>query len=50
MVRIMVGTLCEVGSGERKIDSINELLEGGERSLAGETMPSKGLMLMNIEY
>lgn len=50
MVRILVGTLCEVGSGKRSPESMRQLLESGDRSLAGETMPAQGLMLMKVEY
>ncbi len=50
MVRIIVGTLCEVGSGKRSADSMPKLLASRNRELAGETMPAKGLMLINVEY
>lgn len=50
MVRILVGTLCEVGCGKRTPESMTELLEARNRSMAGETMPAKGLMLMEVEY
>ncbi len=50
MVRILVGTLCEVGCGKRLPESMETLLAARNRSLAGETMPAKGLMLMEVEY
>ncbi len=50
MVRILVGTLCEVGCGKRTPESIEKLLLVRNRALAGETMPAKGLMLMEVEY
>ena len=50
MVRILVGTLCEVGCGKRKPESMEHLLAARNRSMAGETMPAKGLMLMEVEY
>ncbi|MBO5364429.1 MAG: tRNA pseudouridine(38-40) synthase TruA [Clostridia bacterium] len=50
MVRILVGTLCEIGCGKRTPGSIEQLLQARNRSLAGETMPAKGLMLMEVEY
>lgn len=50
MVRILVGTLCEVGCGKRTPESMTELLMAKNRSMAGETMPAKGLMLMEVEY
>ena len=49
MVRIMVGTLLEVGRGERSVDSIPALF-GAERAKAGELIPSSGLTLMEVTY
>lgn len=49
MVRIMVGTLLEVGRGERDADSIPELF-GQDRALAGALIPACGLCLMEVTY
>jgi tRNA pseudouridine38-40 synthase len=49
MVRIMVGTLLEVGRGDRKLESI-PMLFGAERAQAGELIPSCGLCLMEVTY
>lgn len=49
MVRIMVGTLLEVGRGERKPESI-DLLYGAQRADAGELVPACGLCLMEVTY
>ena len=49
MVRIMVGTLLEVGRGERSVDSIPELF-GAQRAQAGELIPACGLCLMEVTY
>ena len=49
MVRIMVGTLLEVGRGERNIESIPQLF-GADRSDAGELVPACGLCLMEVIY
>lgn len=49
MVRIMVGTLLEVGLGEREASGV-ELLFGGERAEAGVTVPACGLCLMEVTY
>jgi tRNA pseudouridine38-40 synthase len=49
MVRIIVGTLVEVGRGERVADSIPELF-GGKRAEAGFLVPPQGLCLMEVEY
>ena len=49
MVRILVGTLVEVGRGEREMDSIPALF-GGKRAEAGFLAPAQGLCLMEVEY
>lgn len=49
MVRIMVGTLIEVGQNIRKADSI-PLLFGGKREDAGYLVPAQGLCLMEVNY
>jgi len=49
MVRILVGTLVEVGRGERELDSIHALF-GGKRAEAGFLAPGQGLCLMEVFY
>ena len=49
MVRILVGTLIEVGRGTRRADSIPELF-GAKREQAGFLAPGKGLCLMEVRY
>ena len=49
MVRIMVGTLLEVGRGERDPDTIPALF-GAKREAAGPLVPASGLCLMEVEY
>ena len=49
MVRILVGTLVEVGRGERTPDSIPKLF-GGKRAEAGFLAPAQGLCLMEVFY
>ena len=49
MVRIMVGTLFEIGSGEREVDNICSLF-GARREEAGITVPACGLCLMEVTY
>ena len=49
MVRILVGTLVEVGRGQRQADSIPELF-GGKRAEAGFLAPPQGLCLTEVDY
>jgi tRNA pseudouridine38-40 synthase len=50
MVRIIAGTLIEVGWGKRTPESVGEILEAKDRALAGPTAPPEGLTLVQIEY
>ena len=50
MVRILVGTLLEVGMGKRNPDSMPDLLEAKDRSKAGYLVPPHGLRLEAVYY
>lgn len=50
MVRILTGTLLEVGKHKRKPEEIAGILEAGSRENAGELAPAKGLTLMEVRY
>ena len=50
MVRILTGTLLEVGFGKRTPESMLTLLEAKDRKLAGPTAPACGLCLMQVDY
>ncbi|TCK89024.1 tRNA pseudouridine38-40 synthase [Natranaerovirga hydrolytica] len=50
MVRIIVGTLLEVGEGKIKEDAILNMLESKERENAGTRAPAKGLTLQSVKY
>ncbi|MBR1803063.1 MAG: tRNA pseudouridine(38-40) synthase TruA [Clostridia bacterium] len=50
MVRIIAGTLLEIGLGEKKPEEMKEILEAKDRQKAGKTLPATGLFLMNVEY
>ena len=50
MVRIIVGTLIEVGRGALPPEGIKEILKAKDRAAAGKTLPAKGLFLMKVYY
>lgn len=50
MVRILTGTLIEVGLGKRTVDSMQVLLDSKTRSEAGAMMPACGLTLVEVKY
>lgn len=50
MVRILTGTLLEVGIGKRSADSIPVLFASGIRENAGFTAPAQGLVLREVFY
>ncbi|WP_141434145.1 tRNA pseudouridine(38-40) synthase TruA [Bacillus sp. 03113] len=50
MVRIMVGTLLDVGRGYRSADSVADILVKKDRKLAGKTSSAKGLYLWEVFY
>ena len=50
MVRILVGTLLEVGSGKRSPGDMPRLLEARDRQAAGFTAPAQGLFLWEQKY
>lgn len=50
MVRSIIGTIIEIGRGEKDSDTIQTAIVTGDRSLAGKTAPAHGLTLMKVEY
>ncbi|ARK28548.1 tRNA pseudouridine synthase A [Halalkalibacter krulwichiae] len=50
MVRIIVGTLLEVGIGKRVPDELATILEAEDRTKAGKTAPGNGLFLWKVSY
>jgi tRNA pseudouridine38-40 synthase len=50
MVRVLVGTVLEVGGGRRSLEDFVSLLEGAPRERAGETAPPHGLHLASVRY
>lgn len=50
MVRIIAGTLLEVGLGKQEPEYVKRVLESKNRESAGKTVPGKGLTLYKVEY
>lgn len=50
MVRILVGTLVEVGTKKRSPEDVNRILEACDRQQAGPLAPAQGLALMRVYY
>lgn len=50
MVRIVVGTLVEVGREKYPAERVKEIMEACDRQQAGPTMPAKGLLLFRYEF
>ncbi|MBS4201581.1 tRNA pseudouridine(38-40) synthase TruA [Bacillus sp. FJAT-49732] len=50
MVRIMVGTMLDVGTGKIELQTIPSILTGRDRTLAGKTAPAEGLYLWEVYY
>ena len=50
MVRIIAGTLVEVGLGKIKPEEIEKIIDKGDRQKAGKTLPPQGLYLVSVDY
>ena len=50
MVRVVVGTLVEVGAGRREPGWVADALAACDRSAAGPTAPAQGLTFWRVEY
>ena len=50
MVRSLVGTVVEIGRGQRPVGDIARLLAAPDRTQAGRTAPARGLFLMKVDY
>ncbi len=49
-VRIMVAFLLEIGSNQRPVDDVSQVLTAKDRTLARMTAPASGLYLVNVDY
>ena len=50
MVRIIAGTLVDVGIGKIQAEEIPNIIKSKKRENAGKTLPPQGLFLVNVEY
>jgi tRNA pseudouridine38-40 synthase len=50
MVRVLVGTMLEVGGGRRSLENFKQLLAGAPRDAAGDTASPHGLYLESVSY
>ena len=50
MVRVIVGTMVDVGRGRLASGAISEILEAKDRRRAGRTAPARGLCLVSVDY
>lgn len=50
MVRAIIGTLLDVGTGRKPPDHMRHVIESQDRSLAGSTAPPTGLFLVEVDY
>lgn len=50
MIRILVGTLVEIGEGKRDVEGLTSVIDAKERAQAGFTAPPQGLTLLSVEY
>ncbi len=50
MVRIIVGTLVEVGTGRMEVDDVEHIINDKDRNRAGDTAPACGLFLYKVNY
>ncbi|MGZ3866668.1 MAG: tRNA pseudouridine(38-40) synthase TruA [Bacteroidia bacterium] len=50
MVRALVGTMVDIGSGKTKLEELDGIINSSNRSQAGTSVPARGLHLVKIEY
>ena len=50
MVRIIAGTLIQIGSGIREPEVVPDIIKSRDRQAAGPTAPAKGLTLLGMDF
>jgi len=50
MVRIMVGSILDVGRGKKSLEDLKQATSGGGRNFASSMAPARGLFLTRVEY
>lgn len=50
MIRIIVGSLCDIGRGKKTVDFLEESIKKRDRAQAGYTAPAQGLFLVEVRY
>jgi tRNA pseudouridine38-40 synthase len=50
MVRLIVGTMFEIGRERLTLEGFRHVIESGDRSLAGSAAPARGLTLLRVDY
>lgn len=50
MVRAIVGTMADIGSGKKTVDDFRAIIEAKDRGMAGKSAPARGLYLTSIGY
>ena len=50
MVRLLVGTMLEIGRGKLPPEAVGEALTSGDRGIVGPSAPAHGLCLMEVRY
>jgi tRNA pseudouridine38-40 synthase len=50
MVRIIAGTLIDVGRGKISPEYVRAVIDGRDRAMAGATAPARGLVLKEVHY
>ncbi len=50
MVRIIAGTLIDVGNGKIDVEDVPNIIKEGDRTKAGKTLPPQGLFLVKVDY